>query len=874
MSNTSYTFKENSYMKDIQGGDKKVMKKILSVALSTAMAFSMFASVAFGAESTLTPQQQFDALSAKGILNGYPDGSAHLEKTVTRGELAKVIVKTLGLKEVTGVFSYKDKNYNAKNWAAPYIEAVTAAGIMQGKDTAKKIFDFNGNVTAEELATVLVRALKLEVPTTGIDNSATAWAKGYVQAAINAGLLEKSTNFQAAATRSQVVVAAYVVDQKNTLATVTGVSVASPNTLTVTGTGLGKLTAAQVTVGGVAATAISASADGKTATVTLASNLLPNAESTVVVTLDGKATEYKVTNGVVVNSVQVQKAAYDQQLKGQKVKFTINGQSTPVDVDYLALAGYSVTFVATKNGAVANILDNGAGTATNSNNTGALLSATAIPAGEYNIEVQIVKGSTVVTGSEKITVANLSTAATAVGDVVLYSFGADKTDESSANYNGTLAGDDFLLNSTTLVAGEKAQVYNVKATIAGVVGSAPAGSVSVTTSNPAVVSVNGKVLTAESAGTATLTITVGGNVTKTVNVTVTNSARAVKSITADPVSVNAVKGVATSVKLTAKDQYGDPFKLVTGAGAGNQVDEVTPAFVGAVQVETDTANKIGTQTLTFTPNATGTGTVYFKDKDGNIVGSFYVNATDVNNVASQKLEISGGESSDLTLDKAKADDDTVTFALNNYTTNGVKTTAETLTGYTVTSSNTSVATAAAPTGTTFVVTAIKAGTTQIVLKNAAGNFVAQATVTVVDNAPAIASVQFKSVPTIDYIGKTVSYKDVLNVTEQISVDPIVNGVTLKTASQYQVRLNVASAQLYLDTNGNGAYDAGTDSVLGTLVASIASGGTGNLATATPTISSVVTTARGDKGTILFKVLTDANDATTAVAATSVNVDVK
>lgn len=213
MSNTSYTFKENSYMKDIQGGDKKVMKKILSVALSTAMAFSMFASVAFGAESQ-TPQQQFDALKAKGILAGYPDGSAHLEKTITRAELAKVIVKTLGLKEVTGVFSYKDKNYNAKNWAAPYIEAVSAAGIMQGKDTAKKIFDFNGNVTAEELATVLVRALKLEVPTTGIDNSATKWAQGYVQAAINAGLIDKSTNFQAAATRSQVVVAAYVVDQK------------------------------------------------------------------------------------------------------------------------------------------------------------------------------------------------------------------------------------------------------------------------------------------------------------------------------------------------------------------------------------------------------------------------------------------------------------------------------------------------------------------------------------------------------------------------------------------------------------------------------------------------------------------------------------
>lgn len=229
MSNTSYTFKENSQMKDIQGGEKKVMKKILSVALSTAMAFSMFASVAFGAES-LTPQQQFDALKAKGIVTGYEDGSARLDKTITRAELAKVIVKTLDLKEITGVYSFNDKNYklNAK-WPAPYIEAVTAAGIMEGKDKVKKIFDFNGNVTVEELATVLVRALKLEVPTTGVDNTATKWAQGYVQAAINAGLLEKGLNYQAAATRSQVVVAAYTIDQKNSIPTVASYKVVDAN---------------------------------------------------------------------------------------------------------------------------------------------------------------------------------------------------------------------------------------------------------------------------------------------------------------------------------------------------------------------------------------------------------------------------------------------------------------------------------------------------------------------------------------------------------------------------------------------------------------------------------------------------------------------
>ncbi|MEW4431712.1 S-layer homology domain-containing protein [Paenibacillus pabuli] len=215
MRNTSETIKENSHVMNAQGGEKKVMKKILSVALSTAMAFSMFASVAFGDTAT-SPQQQFDALKAKGIFNGYPDGTAGLNKEMTRAEFAKVITKLLGLKEITGVYSYTDKNYNAKNWAAPYIEAVTAAGIMEGKNTEKKIFDFNGKVTIEEMATILTRALDLEVPTE-TNNTASAWAKGYVQAAINAGLLDSSLNFQSNASRELLVGAAYAVDQEQSL---------------------------------------------------------------------------------------------------------------------------------------------------------------------------------------------------------------------------------------------------------------------------------------------------------------------------------------------------------------------------------------------------------------------------------------------------------------------------------------------------------------------------------------------------------------------------------------------------------------------------------------------------------------------------------
>jgi len=196
--------------KDIRGGDKKVMKKILSVALSTAMAFSMFASVAFADEAKLDTQGKYDFLKDKGVFNGNPDGSAALDKEMTRAEFAKVITKLYGLDEITGVLTYKDKNYKEGVWFVPFIEAVTKAGLMEGKPNG--LFDPNGKVTVEEMAKVLAIAFKLEIPTDA-DNSASPWAKGYVAAAVKAGLIPADANFKGNALRGLLVDASYIAYQ-------------------------------------------------------------------------------------------------------------------------------------------------------------------------------------------------------------------------------------------------------------------------------------------------------------------------------------------------------------------------------------------------------------------------------------------------------------------------------------------------------------------------------------------------------------------------------------------------------------------------------------------------------------------------------------
>lgn len=252
------------------------MKKILSVALSTAMAFSMFANVIFAADANLSDEQKFSALKEAGVMTGLPDGGSHLDKALTRAELAKIIVKAIDLQPVTGVASYKDKNYTANHWAAPFIEAATQAGIMNGKDATAKLFDPTGNVTVQELAKVLVTALKLEVPSDA-NNTADSWAKGYVAAAVEKGYLPAGINYQANATRSQAVVAAYAIYQARQIPTVSSYTVSEA----------GKVVEFKLS-------------NNETVKVTLEKALEPNKETEVKFTHNGHEYTHKVTYATTV----------------------------------------------------------------------------------------------------------------------------------------------------------------------------------------------------------------------------------------------------------------------------------------------------------------------------------------------------------------------------------------------------------------------------------------------------------------------------------------------------------------------------------------------------------------------------------------------
>lgn len=276
------------------------MKKRLALLLSVAMAFSMFANVAFGADAAKTTQEKFDALKEAGVFSGYPGTTdAKLGQDMTRAEFAKVLVKLFGLKEIHGQYSYKDKNYDAKNWAAPFIEAVTAEGLMQGKDLTKKIFDFNGKITVEEASKTLVTALKLE-PVKDAQNKATDWAKGYFEAAVNAGLFSKDANPKANATRAQLVEAAFAADEMSKGPKVTSYKVIDSKTVEFT------------------------MSDKEVQKVTLDKALEPNKETEVTFTYKNKeGKEFKITTKVTyaITAAQKIESVTAENLKEVVVKF-------------------------------------------------------------------------------------------------------------------------------------------------------------------------------------------------------------------------------------------------------------------------------------------------------------------------------------------------------------------------------------------------------------------------------------------------------------------------------------------------------------------------------------------------------------------------
>ncbi len=147
------------------------------------------------------------ALVARGIVNGFPDGTFQPDAAVSRAQFVKMLVLALGLKTGGGLQT-PFADVAAGDWFAPYVAAAVQAGIVQG--LTPTTFGPNAPLTREDMAVLLTRALRLSktAPLQFTDDAdiAPAAVTG-VEAAVAAGYMDgfPDGSFQprAAATRAQ-----------------------------------------------------------------------------------------------------------------------------------------------------------------------------------------------------------------------------------------------------------------------------------------------------------------------------------------------------------------------------------------------------------------------------------------------------------------------------------------------------------------------------------------------------------------------------------------------------------------------------------------------------------------------------------------------
>lgn len=138
---------------------------------------------------------------------GYPDGTFKPNDSISRAEFCSVLVKALKLEAKSG----KVFNDTAKHWAKDAISTAAAYGIVNGmSDTT---FAPDASITREQMAVMIVKAAKVTKTTGGKDFADKAkissWAKDAVAAAtdhqIINGYPDNTFKPQGIATRAEAV---------------------------------------------------------------------------------------------------------------------------------------------------------------------------------------------------------------------------------------------------------------------------------------------------------------------------------------------------------------------------------------------------------------------------------------------------------------------------------------------------------------------------------------------------------------------------------------------------------------------------------------------------------------------------------------------
>lgn len=148
-------------------------------------------------------------LTAMGVVQGDQNGNARLDSTITRAEISKMLVSLFDLsqhskarafnidipeaQQVAAQGSFSD--VSAQHWASEYIGLIAQYGWLQGTGGGK--FSPSGQISYEQLYTLIARVLDLKLSDTQNYYSTSPWASGYVNVLVEAEIISAEQAKQA-----------------------------------------------------------------------------------------------------------------------------------------------------------------------------------------------------------------------------------------------------------------------------------------------------------------------------------------------------------------------------------------------------------------------------------------------------------------------------------------------------------------------------------------------------------------------------------------------------------------------------------------------------------------------------------------------------
>jgi len=139
------------------------------------------------------------ALSQRGIISGFNDGTFRPDQPITRAEFATFIQEAFGQSSQQGAEQYKD--IPANFWAIPSIQAATQTGFLSGYPG--NIFRPTQQISRVQALVALASGLGLSTPSAAAPtlpyqdaNQIPSWATNAVSAATQAGVVVNYPNPQ------------------------------------------------------------------------------------------------------------------------------------------------------------------------------------------------------------------------------------------------------------------------------------------------------------------------------------------------------------------------------------------------------------------------------------------------------------------------------------------------------------------------------------------------------------------------------------------------------------------------------------------------------------------------------------------------------